>query len=83
MTLMHPHRVDEIHDTLQPFGIARPDEHIDNAIQSAIEALTADLGYRPNPDTTRGWWDIEPHAYRFLDLEQDERGRVYELEGAL
>lgn len=81
--LMHPHRVDDLHDALLPFQIERSDVHLDNAIQSAIESLTDRDGFRPNPDTTRGWWEIEPHALYFLDLEQDERGHIYEMEGVL
>lgn len=83
MNLMHPHRVADLSDALQPFGIERSSTDADNAIQSAIEALTVEDGARPNPDTTHGWDVIEPHALYFLNLEQDERGRIYELENAL
>lgn len=70
--LMHPHRVQEMQERLRARGITRTDTQVDLAIQSAREALHADTGTWPNPDTDHGWWDIEGHAVRFLDLDYDE-----------
>lgn len=83
MSLMHGYRVTDLRDALDRQNVTRSETDIDNAIQSAIEALTDRDGFRPNPYNDRGWWEIEPHALRFLDLEMDEEGNLYELEGAL
>lgn len=79
--LMHGPHVEEMQVALIRSGVTRSDVAVDNAIQSAIEALFTDNGYRSNPDTARGWWEIHPHALRFMECEQDaETGRIYDLE---
>lgn len=82
MSFMHGYRTADLAEVLARQDIHRSETHIDNAIQSAIEALTSRDGFRPNPENDRGWWEIEPHALYFLDLEMDEEGTLYELEGA-
>jgi hypothetical protein len=57
-------------------GIDRSPRDVDNAIQSAREALHADDAVWFDPDTVHGWEALEPHVLRFLDLADDELAAV-------
>lgn len=65
-------RVLEVWPRFLAAEIDRSPRDIDNAIQSAREALHADEGEWFDPETTHGWEVLEPHVYRFLDLTSDE-----------
>lgn len=70
------HRVVEVWGRLLIAGVARTGRDIDLAIDSARDALAADTGTHPDPDSTHGWEVLEPHVLRFLDLTDAELAAV-------
>jgi hypothetical protein len=69
-------RVVEVWPGLLIAGVVRTPGDVDNAIQSAREALHDEEYVWLDPDSDAAWGVLEPHVYRFLDLTDTELERV-------